>query len=105
MENQTIIIKSQKSAGTAALLGIFFGPLGMLYSTITGAVVMFFVTGIVAFFTVGFGLILTQPICAIWAYSAAKKENNTVASVAVNAKQTPTKKSQPEQKNNDNLFD
>lgn len=77
MENNTIIVKSQKSAGTGALLGFLFGPLGMLYSTITGAIVMFFVTGIVAFFTVGFGLILTQPICAIWAYVAINKKNKS----------------------------
>ena len=77
MENnqQTIIVKTQKSAGTAALLGFFFGPLGMLYATGLGALIMFIITGIVAFVTLGFGLLITNPICAIWAYVKVNNDN------------------------------
>ena len=72
---QVIIVQNQKSAGIGALLGFFFGPLGMLYSTGVGAVVMFIVTGVVAVFTAGVGLVITQPICAIWAYFSIKNKN------------------------------
>ncbi len=77
MENsqQTIIVKTQKSAGVAALLGFFFGPLGMLYATGWGALIMFIVTGIAIVFTAGLGLIITNPICAIWSYISVKNKN------------------------------
>ena len=74
-QNQTIIVANQKSTTTAAVLGFFFGPLGMLYSTISGAIIMFIISAIVGFLTVGIGLIVTIPICSIWAYLAAKKHN------------------------------
>lgn len=72
---QTIIIKTQKSAGLAAILAFFFGPLGMLYSTILGAVIMFFITGIAIVLTAGLGLIVTVPICTIWAYMKVSGDN------------------------------
>jgi len=77
MENnqQTIIVKTQKSAGVAALLAFFFGPIGMLYATGWGALIMFIITVIVAIFTLGFGLLITNPICAIWAYVKVNNDN------------------------------
>ncbi|QQX75976.1 MULTISPECIES: hypothetical protein [Aequorivita] len=77
MENQTIIVKTQKSPGTAAILAFFFGPLGMLYATLTGAVIMFVITGLTFLFTFGFGLLITNPICAIWAYIKVKNDNES----------------------------
>ena len=110
MENnqQTIIVKTQKSAGTAALLAFFFGPLGMLFSTGMGALIMFFVTGIVAFFTVGFGLLLTNPICAIWAYMKVKKDNAETSIIATNSvsqKPSVTKTEANTTVKEDGLFD
>ena len=64
---QTIIVKSTKNVGLAAGLALLFGPLGMCYSTLKGALVMFLVNVVIGF--------LTLPICAIWAYIAAKKYN------------------------------
>lgn len=75
-QQQTIVVYTPKSGATAFVLGLIFGPLGMLYSTVLGAVVMFFVTAGVGVFTLGFGLILTQPICAIWAAMAASSHNS-----------------------------
>ncbi|AKT54102.1 hypothetical protein [Selenomonas sp. oral taxon 478] len=72
---QTIIVKSTKNVGLAAGLGFFFGPLGMCYSTLKGALIMFLVNIVIGIFTLGFGVFLTWPICAIWAYVAAKKYN------------------------------
>lgn len=73
---QTMInVGSQKSVGTAVLLALFFGPLGMLYSTIAGAIVMFFVNLVVAVFTLGLGLLITFPLGALWAGIAVSNQN------------------------------
>jgi hypothetical protein len=61
--------------GLAIILALLFGPLGLLYSSVLAAVVMFVVSIPVCIFTVGFGLLLTQPICAIWAAVAANTHN------------------------------
>ena len=65
------VVQPRKSAFVAFLLAFFFGPLGMLYSTVGGAIIMLVVSVVLAIFTVGFSLLLTQPICCIWAAVAA----------------------------------
>lgn len=84
MENQTpmavqqttvIQVGSQKSVAGAVLLALFFGPLGMIYSTVVGALIMFAISLFVAVATLGLGLIITVPICAIWAGIAANNHN------------------------------
>lgn len=72
---QVVVVSAQKSVGVALLLSFFFGPLGMLYSTVAGALVMLFVNLVVALITFGFGLFLTWPICMIWAAVAASSHN------------------------------
>jgi len=75
---QVIIAKSPKSVGIAVLLALFLGPLGMLYSTIKGAIIMFFVCLIGSFITFGFGLVILLPICAVWAYMATNSYNKNL---------------------------
>jgi hypothetical protein len=70
---QVLIVKTEKNPGLAALLGCLFGPLGLLYSTTTGAVVMFCVNVIAALTVIG--LFLTWPACGVWGYVAAKAHN------------------------------
>ncbi|HVA32593.1 MAG TPA: hypothetical protein VNG31_00505, partial [Candidatus Baltobacteraceae bacterium] len=69
------VMVAQKSVLTAFLLTFFFGPLGMLYSTVLGAVVMFVASILVAALTFGLGLIVTWPICVIWGTVAASNYN------------------------------
>ena len=64
-----------KSAGLAAVLAFFFGPLGMLYSTVVGALFMGVIWILVAVATVGLGLFVVHPICAVWAAMAASSHN------------------------------
>ena len=73
---QRIVVVATKNAGLAILLAVLFGPLGLLYSTVIGAIVMFIVNIIAGVFTLGFGLLLTWPICGVWAYVAVKSHNN-----------------------------
>ena len=82
MENQTgqvTVVTSTKNMGVSILLTVIFGPLGMLYSTIPGAIVMIIVSVIVGILTVGLGLIITWPICIIWAAIATSNYNKKLA--------------------------
>jgi hypothetical protein len=72
---QYILVGGEKSAGLAAALGLFFGPLGMLYSTGLGALVMFLVNLVLVPLTLGLGLLVTAPVCAVWAAQAASEHN------------------------------
>jgi len=76
--NRPTVTVSTKNPGVAILLTILFGPIGMLYSTILGAIVMFIVSVLVALVTIGFGLILTWPICVLWAALAAVSYNRKI---------------------------
>lgn len=73
---QRVIAISTKNLGLSLLLTFLFGSLGMLYSTIVGAIIMLFIEGIVGFMTMGFGLIITHPICMIWGAIAVRNYNN-----------------------------
>jgi len=74
MDRTLLAISTQKSAGTALLLTFLFGPLGMLYSTIPGAIIMIILSLPLALFTLGFSLLITWPICMIWAAIAARNK-------------------------------
>ncbi len=73
---QYIVVKTNKSVGLALLLTFLFGPLGLLYATVSGALIMLFISLIVAFITFGFGILITWPICMIWAAIAVNNQNN-----------------------------
>jgi len=72
---QTVVTTSTKSMGVAIILTVLFGPLGMLYSTILGGIIMCVISLIVALITAGLGLVLTWPICIIWAAVATSSFN------------------------------
>lgn len=72
---RTILIK-QKSTGLALLLSFLFGPLGMLYATVSGGVIMFFISIPIILFTGGLGLLLTIPIGMVWSASSVGSYNN-----------------------------
>jgi hypothetical protein len=71
-----------KSVGVALLLTFFFGPLGMLYSTVTGALVMIVVSIVLGVFTLGFSFLVTWPVCMIWGTMAASTHNQKVLGMA-----------------------
>ena len=81
---QTTVIQvgAEKSVGLAVLLAFLFGPLGMLYATVPGAIVMFFVNIIVAIVTLGLGLFLTLPIGILWAGLAASSKNKQLQAIS-----------------------
>ena len=75
-ENVNVVVtRSPKSVGISIALTLFFGPLGMFYSTIIGAITMSIITLIVGIFTMGIGLIIIWPINVIWAAIATNSYN------------------------------
>lgn len=77
---RTLVVVPTKSVGIAIMLTLFFGPLGMLYSTIAGAIVMFVATFLALLFTAGLGLFVTWPVGIIWAAVAASSHNKRLLS-------------------------
>jgi hypothetical protein len=74
-QQQTVVTTATKSMGVAIILTVLFGPLGMLYSTILGGIIMGIVSLVVGILTVGLGLVVTWPICIIWAAVATSSFN------------------------------
>lgn len=77
---QQVVVTPTKSTGLAIILTVLFGPLGMFYSTIWGAIIMIPISAVVGILTVGFGLFVTWPICVIWAASATSSYNKKLLS-------------------------
>jgi hypothetical protein len=70
-----IVVGKSKSVGVAFLLAFLFGPLGLLYASILGGIVMF-VLGLILFFLIPIvGGILAWIGCMIWAVIAANQAN------------------------------
>lgn len=79
---QVVVVGTPKDPTAAALLGFFFGPLGLLYSTVPGAAIMFGVSVVVGLLTFGLGLVLLWPVSAVVGYQAAKSTNQRLALAA-----------------------
>lgn len=62
-----------KSVGAALVLTFLFGPLGLFYVSIVGAIVMCVGTIVVALLTAGIGLAIVWPICMVWSAVAASR--------------------------------
>lgn len=75
---QMVIAVSPKNVGIAIILTILFGPLGMFYSTIAGAIIMMVVSLVIGLVTFGVGLLLTWPVCIIWGAMAASAHNKKI---------------------------
>lgn len=80
-----VIMTTQKSMGVALLLAFFFGPLGLLYASVLGGIVMFVLSVIVGVLTLGFGLLVMWPITVIWAAIAVNSHNKKLTSQIIGA--------------------
>ncbi len=65
----------RKSTILALVLTVFFGPFGMLYSTIPGAIIMLVLYVAIGIPTLGWGLVALHPIAIIWGVWAAHNAN------------------------------
>lgn len=57
------------------ILTFLFGPIGMLYSTVIGALVMMVIGGGLVALTGGLALIIVWPIMMFWTWSAIAGHN------------------------------
>jgi hypothetical protein len=71
----TVIVANTKSIALSLVLTFFFGPLGMLYSTIWGALVMIVLSVPLFFLTFGHAAFLVWPISMMWGAWAAHSYN------------------------------
>lgn len=65
----------QKSLLLAGLLAFFFPPIGMLYATFFGTLVMIVVGVPALLLTAGHASAVLWPICVVWAVWAAHRKN------------------------------
>jgi hypothetical protein len=82
MVTQVAPVAPQKSAGVAFLLTFFFGPLGMFYSTVPGAIIMLVISFFAALLTFGLSIVITWPICIIWGVAAVSSQNAQAVAVS-----------------------
>ncbi|NHZ85451.1 MAG: hypothetical protein GWP19_06180 [Planctomycetia bacterium] len=68
-----------KSVGASLILTFLFGPLGMFYSTVPGAIVMLILYTIVGIVTALMGIIFLHPITMIWGAVAVSNHNKKLA--------------------------
>lgn len=68
--------RAPKSVGLAVLLAVLFGPFGLFYASVGGALFMLFLMVVVGLFTVGLGLVPAWLMCIGWAYAAAVHSRN-----------------------------
>lgn len=73
------VVAPDRSVGGAVLLAMLFGPFGMFYATVSGALAMLAITVMVAIVTFGVGLVLLPPFCMVWAGLAAAGHNRRQA--------------------------
>lgn len=64
-----------KNVATSLMLTIFFGPVGLLYSSFWGGFLMVFLFMLVMSSELIFPMVLIWVICSIWGVSATEKYN------------------------------
>ena len=72
------VVTAPKSYALAVLLATLFGPFGLFYATVSGAVIMLVVAIALAMFTFGIGVFLVWPVCIVWALRAVSVHNRRV---------------------------
>ncbi len=65
----------QKSMILSLVLTFFFGPLGMLYSTVIGALIMLVAYVVIGILTLGWGIAVLHPIAMAWGAWAVHTHN------------------------------
>ena len=83
-QQNIMVVRLPKSMGVAVVLTVLFGPLGMFYSTIIGALIMLFFGGFLIIVTFGIGLLITWPISLIWTILAVQSHNSKLYSGPAN---------------------
>lgn len=70
-----------KSVVTGLIFTILFGPVGLLYASLSGGIVMIVIGIIVISYHYLFPIILCWLICCVWCVSAIEKHNKKQATL------------------------
>jgi hypothetical protein len=65
-----------KRVGAAVLFALLFGPIGLLYCTSTGAIVLTIVSIVLMLVLRQASFLVILPICVIWAWRAARESES-----------------------------
>jgi hypothetical protein len=89
MESQSshtsiVVVSKPKSVGTAFVLAFLFGPLGLLYASIAGGIIMFIVFILSFLILPVIGALVIWVGCVIWAIVAAQNSNSKAMASAMN---------------------
>ena len=68
-------MEKRKSVVLSLVLTFFFGPFGMLYSTVPGALIMLVLYVGLGIVTLGWALAVLHPVAMIWGAIAADRAN------------------------------
>jgi hypothetical protein len=68
-------MQKRKSVVLSLVLTFFFGPFGMLYSTVPGALIMMVLYVALGIPTLGWAIAVLHPIAMIWGAIAADRAN------------------------------
>lgn len=75
MDKSNAILYTLKNVPLGILLCIFFGPLGLLYGSIKGSIIMILIGIVILSFPYPFPIILWWVMCAVWCAYAIEKHN------------------------------
>lgn len=78
IQQNVIVMGKAKSVGVAFILAFFFGPLGLLYSSVVGGIVMLILMIPLIILTAGIALIFINLICCVWAVVASNQANEAL---------------------------
>ena len=78
-----VVVAPRKSLMLSLVLTFIFGPLGMLYATVGGAIVMLLVSIVAALLTVGGSIVVTWVVSMIWGALAVERYNRKMFEKAI----------------------
>ena len=78
-----VVVTPRKSLILSLILTFIFGPLGMAYATLGGALVMIGVSIIAALLTAGGSIVVTWVISMIWGALAVERYNRKMFEKAI----------------------
>ena len=78
-----VVVAPRKSILISLILTFLFGPLGMLYSTIIGSIIMIIISIVAAVFTAGGSIIVTWVISMVWGLIAVERYNRKMFEKAI----------------------
>jgi energy-coupling factor transporter transmembrane protein EcfT len=78
-----------KSVGAALVLTFLFGPLGLLYSSVIGGLLLIVVGGVVFVATLGLAGLIIWPLSMVWGAVAASNQHSKYQAWLAQMRQMP----------------